>query len=348
MRFWITQNERERLPVGEVVRFNIRHVEPLLQAEGKGSPFLRRTEAVASISLALAYFVSITFYLRLLSGFVLRGVELDHTQWAPVLSTFLIVCVGAAGLRWGATLVERMEVYLTVKLAFVGTLLVGLGIYDVLHVAAGDAVQLPPPTLDLPDSLRVLGGVLIVVQGFETSRYMGEEFDAETRIRTMRWSQLLSGVIYLLFVGLALPTLHLLPSALDETAVIDLAGHVATVLPAFVVVAAVMSQLGAGLADSVGAAGLLNEGIGGFRIPTRWGFLVIAIVGIVLVWTADVTQIISLASRAFAFYYALQALSAVLAARQVLRGRVRVAAIGSFCLLGFLLLAVAVLAMPAG
>ena len=55
--------------------------------------------------------------------------------------------------------------------------------------------------------MRLLTGILLIVQGVETSRYLGAEYDAKTRIHTMRYALLLSAAIYLLFIGLSLPLL---------------------------------------------------------------------------------------------------------------------------------------------
>ena len=58
--------------------------------------------------------------------------------------------------------------------------------------------------------LTIIAGTLIVVQGFETPRYLGDEFDAETRIKASRLSQIISTMVYILFVALVLPLVHLL------------------------------------------------------------------------------------------------------------------------------------------
>ena len=38
----------------------------------------------------------------------------------------------------------------------------------------------------------MLGGIVITVQGFETVRYLGDEFDAQTRIWASRVAQLVA------------------------------------------------------------------------------------------------------------------------------------------------------------
>ncbi len=161
---------------------------------------------------------------------------------------------------------------------------------------------------------RLLAGILLIVQGFETSRYLGDEYNADTRINTMRQAQFISGVIYVVFVLLALPFLtHLEGTDPDETAIIGLARLISPVLPILLVVAAVMSQFSASVADTIGGGGLMSENTGK-KLNNRRSYLIITFAAILLVWTADIFQLISIASRAFAFYYLLQSINAWLTA----------------------------------
>ena len=50
---------------------------------------------------------------------------------------------------------------------------------------------------------------MITVQGFETVRYLGDEYDAGTRIRASRLSQLVATSIYVGFVAVATPPMGL-------------------------------------------------------------------------------------------------------------------------------------------
>lgn len=64
---------------------------------------------------------------------------------------------------------------------------------------------MPEPLKHTPwEVLTILAGTLIVVQGFETPRYLGDEFDAATRIKASRWSQIISTTVYVAFVALGL------------------------------------------------------------------------------------------------------------------------------------------------
>ena len=158
--------------------------------------------------------------------------------------------------------------------------------------------------------MRLLAGILLIVQGFETSRYLGAEYDAQTRIRTMRYAQLLSAAIYLLFIGLSLPLLNGFHEPRSETAIISLSAMISPILPAMLIVAAIMSQFSAAVADTAGSGGLLAE-FSRRRFSPRLGYALVVALAIVLIWSANIFEIITIASRAFATYYLLQCLVAL-------------------------------------
>lgn len=328
--------------VGHAIRFNIEHLEPRLEAdEGR---LLRRLEVLSDVALALSYFVSVTFYLRLLSAFALRGLGVDDEMLAKIITTVIIVTISTIGWWRGLAALERLEEYsVSVKLSIIAALLVGWAVHDV-GVAGSASLPGSGAPLEPLELVRTLAGVLIVVQGFETSRYLGEHYEAALRVRSMRAAQLVSGAIYIVFVALCVPTLVYLPSQVDETAIIGLSGKISTILPPMLVIAALMSQLSAAVADTVGAGGLLSQGNNRPLMGPGRGYLTVGLVSVVLTWAADVFEIIALASRAFAFYYAVQALLAGVCAHRMGRR----AQTAWFLGLMTLLLVVAVIAIPAG
>ncbi len=257
------------IEIGEVIRFNIRHAEPLI-GQGGLSPSAEWTERTANLALTLSYVVSVAFYLRLFSAFVLRAFGMEADFQADVLTTVILASIGIVGWRWGLHALENLEEYsVSIKLAVIAALLAGLGVHD---VGTGfDLSGVGSAGHDLWEIVRVLGGLLLVVQGFETSRYLGNEYSADLRIRSMRRAQWLSTVIYLVFVLLVTPLLGLVESAhVDETAVIDLAAQAAWILGPMLVLAAVMSQFSAAVADTVGAGGIGGGGIrASYQEPDR-------------------------------------------------------------------------------
>jgi len=152
--------------------------------------------------------------------------------------------------------------------------------------------------------------MLLIVQGFETSRYLGDAYDRETRIQTMRVAQWISGGIYVVFVTLALPLMTGLPDEIDETTIIHLSARVASILPPMLVFAAVMSQFSAAVADTVGGGGLV-AGVSRGRLTQRWAYAGIMVAALALNWATEIFDVIAFASRAFALYYLFQCMEAV-------------------------------------
>ncbi len=294
--------------VGAAIRYNIIHVEPLL-APGRAAPRgVQGLERASDLALALSYFISVTFYLRLLGSFVFRGLDVQSGLGEQAFTTALLAFVGLGGLWKGLAFLERLEEYsVSLKLSVIAALLVGWAVHDFALAGRVDVVLPPADRLDPWQLARFLAGALLVVQGFETSRYLGEEYDPPTRVGTMRWAQFVAGAIYLVFVALTITELAHLPATVDDTAIIDLSERVARILGPLLILAAVMSQFSAGVADTVGAGGLLHQTVGRrLGLPERAAYPVIAGVGIVLVWSANIFEIIALASRAFETDYALQ------------------------------------------
>lgn len=58
---------------------------------------------------------------------------------------------------------------------------------------------------------------MITVQGFETVQYLGDRYDAETRVWASRLAQLVTASIYLGFVAVATPVMGREP-LMDPTA----------------------------------------------------------------------------------------------------------------------------------
>jgi amino acid transporter len=211
---------------------------------------------LAAFALAIAYIVSVAFYLRLLSAFVLHRAGPNVELLANLVTTAILIFIGLTGYLRGLRALERLEVYsVTIKLAIIVGLLIGLAMFDTHSVGDLLTRAIPVEDYDGLEKLRLLAGLLLVVQGFETSRYLGSKYDADTRVKTMRLAQILSGLIYIVFVILALPLLTYLNTPHpSETAIIDLAGLVSPVLPALLVVAAVMSQFSAAVPTPLEAA----------------------------------------------------------------------------------------------
>ncbi|WP_370979354.1 hypothetical protein [Agaribacterium sp. ZY112] len=298
--------------VGSAIRFNIRHFEPI---ENKKQGLAQELAFVSRIVLAVAYFISVTYYLQLLASFSLNAFSIHSDLLANIITTVLLMIIGVVGIWRGLDALEKVESYaISLNLGVIGALLLGLIIYNgqlylngQWHLAQLDS------HIDFQD-LRVLLGLLIVVQGFETSRYLGSAHPPEQRIRTMRTAQLLSAAIYLVFIALA-TVLFDVGLGSDVTAIITMTAPVALVLPLMLSIAAIGSQFSAAVADNSGAGGLLEE-LTHKRLSLRSAYALILLVAIALTWETNVNGIISYASRAFALFYSLQCLVALSVAWQ--------------------------------
>ncbi|WP_323844311.1 hypothetical protein [Microbulbifer magnicolonia] len=296
--------------IGAVIRFNIIYAEPLLAGRDRPTAAIA-LQRISDLALGFAYIVSVAFYLRLFASFVARIGSFRDAAIENALTTAVLLFIAAVGWLRGLAGLEKMEeAAVVVKLGIIAALLLGLAEFDMYWLAADETLVIPGVDLSGMERLRLLAGLLLIVQGFETSRYLGKAYDQPTRVRSMRNAQLIASAVYLLFVMLGLPLLLAFHGIADETAIITLAERVAAILPAMIVVAAVMSQFSAAVADTAGGGGLFNEVSGG-RISPRKGYLCLIITAIILVWTANVFEIVTLASRIFALYYLLQCLVAI-------------------------------------
>lgn len=330
--------------VGGAIRFNIRYFEPI---EHKGHGIAQSTAFLSRIVLVGAYFISITYYLQLLSAFLLSALHIKNDVLADVITTVLLLSIGAIGMWRGLKELGAVEKYaVALNLGMIGALLIALVIYNVKLFMGGEwALSTLSSVIDLHD-LRVLFGLLIVVQGFEISRYLGDAYPAEQRIKTMRDSQLLSAAIYLTFLALTTILFHKGLGS-DVTAIIEMTKPVAIVLPVLIAIAAIGSQFSAAVADDSGAGGLLED-ITHKDLPVRYAYLLILIVTVTLTWSTDVNSIISYASRAFALFYMFQSIVAFFVALQHKELSYRLPRLLNFAFLAVICFAVFAFGIPSG
>lgn len=290
--------------VGGVVRYNIGHAEPLIARDGLARG-VAATERMSHVALVFAYIVSTAYYLSLLGAFVTKQFSgAPDPIVAKLIATGLLALIGWLGWSGGLRKVIAVESHVVaVKLAIIGGFIAALAFHGATMALSGASVAPPPPRGGW-DSAPVLLGLLIVVQGFETSRFLGEEFDASTRIRTMRLAQIVATAIYLAFFALMSPMLATALHGAGETAIIDVAAALSLLLPLALTVGAVASQFSAAVADSIGGAGLASGA--SRRVDSAHAYPVLAFVSALALWETDIYGVIALASRAFAVYYMLQ------------------------------------------
>ncbi|PKI01443.1 hypothetical protein [Glaciecola sp. 33A] len=288
---------------GSTIRFNIARLE---ECSGVRSSLEDRLETASSWILAFAYIISVAYYLNLLGAFAVSLTPLNDAFSAQLLTSAVFVVILVVGWTQGFQALEHMEqITVTIKLAIIAGLLCGLGWFFIDKAAAHELI-IEPATVSGWQAVALIAGLLVTVQGFETSRYLGDEYQAQTRIQSMRLAQWISTAIYLVYIVFLSYVFAPENLQLSETAIIDLMAIVAPVLPLLLIVAAISAQFSAAVADTGGSGGLIAELTKG-RISPRAGYSALVGIGLILTWAMSVFEIISYASRAFAFYYALQA-----------------------------------------
>ena len=326
--------------VGSIVRHNILCAEPVLSQGGNSLTLF--AERFSSFALVAAYVVSICLYVHILSSFVLASFSLDTAFNKSLMTTVIIGIITIIGLLGGLKPLEKLERWaLYVTIAILGLLLFMFAVYDLNQYITLKQFTLPEvPDRTAWEIITIVAGTLIIVQGFETTRYLGEEFDPSTRIKASRWSQYFSLGIYLLFVALALPIVSVLNGVYDDNSLITLAATASLLLPVPLIIAAVMSQFSAAVADMLAATENLKE-TSRHRINRHGGYLLVGVTAMLLAWTSSTFEIIALASRAFAFYYLLQCVVAFSVCNNI-KQRIL------FVFIGAILAFVLIFAVPAG
>lgn len=315
------------LLAGVAVRHNIRYVEGA--AAGDIGMLATRLRTTSAATIALAYAVSVALYLQIMAAYALGYLEVDSQLRERVLSSAVIALLVAVGVSRGFSGLARLEtIALGVTLAMIVALLaafgnkvVGLDRHDLLRV---------PGSVDgsLFSKAALLGGILIAVQGFETSRYLGAEYARDVRIRASRWSQYISSVVYVALVLVCTPLMATaIPGLPADNDLLELARRTVPLLALPLALTGVFSQFSAAIADLVTAVGNITE-LSRERLRQSLVYLLLGIVSGGVVWIFSTPSLIAVASRAFAVFYAVQCLTAARTARS------RASAIGFLALAG--------------
>ena len=334
--------------IGGVIRFNIIQAEPLIH-DREAYHAIYKIDLFANIVLSFAYVTAVAFYLSLLSSFLLTYAGFgDSPVLERSLTTVIIIFIAAAGYLRGLGGLEKLEAYsMSLQLSIVVALLIGVFIYGFNFVQSEQLLIFEVKDRNWLTQAFMLAGILLVVQGFETSRFLGEKYSAQVRVHTMRQAQLISGTLYIVSVVALLPIVqHLNLETIKIAEIVNATGLAATVLPFMLIVAAIMSQFSAAVADTVGAGGLACESCQEI-LPTNKAYLLVSVLAIILIWTADLLEIISFASRAFALYYLLQCIVAIIASHYQCERKAHHLNLVRFATLAVILTFIVIFAMPA-
>jgi hypothetical protein len=131
----------------------------------------------------------------------------------------------------------------------------------------------------------------------------------------------------------------------DETTIIDVISLSSIILPSMLIIAAVFSQFSAAIADMIGAGGLTLEALH-LRTKPNNVYLIFALMAIILIWMSNVFQIVTIASRAFALYYAIQAFEAAMISYKQRRSAVSISRTVLFLIMFIVLMFSVVYGIP--
>lgn len=330
--------------VGGAIRYNIQYTEPMLEKASTGH-VIKSFETLSHVVLTGAYFISVAYYLVLLAAFCLKLLGWEDPHLGKIIATVLISAICLVGATKGLEGIEKAEKFtVSANLAAIASLLIMLVLFGLNlpeTYSWSDSFN-EKHTFDW-DTVRFLMGLLIIVQGFETTRFMGQMYDPTTRINAMKRSQRVSGVIYLVFFILMLPLFPYFTSSADVAGFIDVIERVSPWLPYVVTAGAIASQFSASVADSIGASGLVSD-TSKKHITPKHAYILIGIVAVLVIWETDVVAIVTLASRAFALFYALQCIVAAMVAHSQNHTK----RVVMFSMLAMLCFVITIFGIPAG
>ncbi len=298
---------------GGAMRYGMSQAKNLGDADLRHLQFL---ETISSWALAFAYIVSIAYYLNLFGAFaasIVSDPATDHSEHIALTALGVVLAIGLTRGFDGLEFVEKLVVGL--KLAIVVGLLAALAVYFSEHAPQNHTV-FESATVQGWEGLFLAFGLLVTVQGFETSRYLTTTYSVDVAVKSMRLAQIVSSIIYITYVALLTYSLKPSERILSETAIIDMMTVIAPIIPGLLLVAALSAQLSAAIADMGGAGGLFSQ-ISKGRLSAKAAYAVIAIIAVLVTISSNVFEIIGYASRAFAVYYALQSAQAAIVAKKV-------------------------------
>lgn len=299
--------------VGTAVRSNIVHVEGRDRHSLPG-----RLGTASALTIAVAYAISVGLYLQIMASYAFDYLDVGTLDGQRLVCTIVVVLLVTVGVARGFGGLSRLETFaLATTLVIITAVLLSFLVEDLSR--ASDLSLPPAPDSSWFDRVAILGGILIAVQGFETSRYLGAEYSAEVRVRTSRWSQVISSAVYIALVALCLPLMATASGMEPDDTLLGLVERVLPFLVLPLALTGVFSQFSAAIADLVTAVGNVVD-LGRSRIREAPIYLAVGGLAITVVWIFTPLQLVAVASRAFAAFYALQCLNAALT-RPALRHR---------------------------
>src|SRR4030095_10933881 len=143
--------------MGSVIRFNIRHAEPLLETVAPSGRLLRY-ERTANLALVLAYAISVCLYIHILAAFLLGGLGINTPRRENVVTVSIVAVIGVIGRCRGLDMLLVLERWALRITAILVLLLIGtFALFD-WHAYSSGALQWPVfPKQDFWTILTVVG-----------------------------------------------------------------------------------------------------------------------------------------------------------------------------------------------
>jgi hypothetical protein len=310
------------LGIGWALRINIIYFDSIQKKlqESRRLKWLVALERSSNWILGFCYMAAIAFYVSILSSFVFEvlhlnsreiifdGIRIEH--FTNLFSSIILGFIGVFGFWNGLHGLEKLEKFaVNLKISVIGGLLVVLVIYFIASLLGLTETSYALDFISLHTrNFQILGGVLLISQGFETVKFMGGHYSGKLRIKAMLIAQLIAAGIYLIFIPLAGP-ISASFNHITEVTVINIIGKTAFGMAILLSFSAIFSQFGASIADTIGAGGLLEEE-SQKKFNHQQLYLPITVLAIALLWFFPVFKIITIASRLFALYYLAQTIIA--------------------------------------
>ena len=297
------------IATGFAIAYNIRHYEPL---EGTDDP-VNRVGYVSRWALTFASVINIAYYTLLLITLLLWPLDLySVTNLAiggTVLLVVLIIVGMAGGMDWLNNLGNKTTAF---NLSAVVAVVTAFIVYNIQEWLGGRWDLGETEVMISGEDFRKIIGLFAIVQGFEAARYIGARFGKELRITTMRLAQVISSVVFVVFVASVLILYVQVQTDFSGESIFIVADEVGDFMPWLILLAAIGSQTSAIINATMSRSDMLVD----HKMPRRWTFVVLLGPAIAVFLLVDITEAVALASRVFAAYFVLQAVIAWILARR--------------------------------
>jgi hypothetical protein len=297
------------IATGFAIAYNIRHYEPL---EGTDDP-VNRVGYVSRWALTFASIINIAYYTLLLITLLLWPLDLySVTNLAiggTVLLVVLIIVGMAGGMDWLNNLGNKTTAF---NLSAVVAVVTAFIVYNIQEWLGGRWDLGETEVMISGEDFRKIIGLFAIVQGFEAARYIGARFGKELRITTMRLAQVISSVVFVVFVASVLILYVQVQTDFSGESIFIVADEVGDFMPWLILLAAIGSQTSAIINATMSRSDMLVD----HKMPRRWTFVVLLGPAIAVFLLVDITEAVALASRVFAAYFVLQAVIAWILARR--------------------------------